>query len=153
MQSACPPELVNHLSQMQAASLMFPKPPTVQSGSPPTPPPAPQVPAPVVPQNNDVTMTTTGTEAEKQLSCDHCQVVYPNEELLNLHNEMHETANDQVCIYNKSMLADNIASFRIIQCLSKGKLSLYETAVQIVFTSKSRVFSFLVSCPLGVLSL
>ena len=43
-------------------------------------------------------MTTTGTEAQKQWSCEHCHVVYPNEELLTLHNEMHKTANDQVCI-------------------------------------------------------
>ena len=75
---------------------MFPKPPVSAPAESPKP--------------TETLTRTTGTEAEKQFSCEQCQVVYPNEEMLRLHSEMHQTANNQVCI-------DRGSDFGIIQCL------------------------------------
>ena len=85
MQSACPPDLVNHLNQMQAAGLMFPK--------------ASQPVVTAEPTTSPTKSTTdVGTEPEKVFTCEFCQIVFPNEELFHLHMELHGKNNNQVCI-------------------------------------------------------
>ena len=68
MQAVCPPDMMNHLGQMQGLINSLPKPQPTQ---------------PIAP-------------ASIEYKCENCQISFPDAHHLQLHSEMHNKANNMV---------------------------------------------------------